>query len=127
MAAVRWQPNGNAAEIAATLTERVLSSRMDECDRIVRVRESRPMIGEPSAVALAGLTLSASSPGSGDPRPRGAVTVDNSAYGRYFGEVQLVRTALAGDPLVTVIGQVAAPDLPLLDLLPGGARFILRA
>ncbi|RRK10169.1 DUF871 domain-containing protein [Lactiplantibacillus garii] len=47
-------------------------------------------------------------------RPLGAVTIDNDRYGRYVGELQIMKTALPANERVNVVGQVAAGDLALL-------------
>ncbi|MGP1907033.1 MupG family TIM beta-alpha barrel fold protein [Metabacillus sp. JX24] len=53
-------------------------------------------------------------------RQIGMITMDNSGYGRYRGEVQICRRVLAADERVNVIGRVIDEDLPLLNLaLPG--------
>lgn len=111
--------------VAELFSGRVLSNRADETDLVVRVREARPMIGEPGAIDPAVLARLTDAPGAGRPRPRGSVAIDNAGYGRYAGETQLVRVDRPGDPRVTVVGQIVPADLPLLDLLPGGARFVL--
>ena len=54
-------------------------------------------------------------PAQTDPRPRGSITLDNSAYGRYAGELQLTRCDLPADPRVNVIGKIEPSNLPLLD------------
>ncbi len=58
-------------------------------------------------------------------RPRFAVTVDNAAYGRYMGELQICLRTLPPDGRVNVIGMVDAPDRVLLDFLTGGRDFRL--
>jgi hypothetical protein len=50
----------------------------------------------------------------------GSITMDNNAYGRYRGEVQICRRDLKADHRVNVIGQVIEEDLPLLALLAPG-------
>ncbi|WZK66104.1 DUF871 domain-containing protein [Lacticaseibacillus rhamnosus] len=54
-------------------------------------------------------------PAQTDPRPRGSITLDNSAYGRYAGELQPTRCDLPADPRVNVIGKIEPSNLPLLD------------
>jgi hypothetical protein len=51
----------------------------------------------------------------GQPRPRGAVTVDLDDAGRYRGEVRVVLTDLPPDPMAAVVATVAAPWLVALD------------
>lgn len=53
-------------------------------------------------------------------RPVGAVTIDNDRYGRYVGELQIVKTALPANEAVNVVGQVADADLVLLPGIGSG-------
>ena len=59
------------------------------------------------------------------PRTRGSITVDNDGYGRYSGEVQLIRSDLPADGRVNVVGQVETPWLLLTDCVSRGAKFVL--
>ncbi|AVK60370.1 DUF871 domain-containing protein [Lactobacillus sp. CBA3605] len=52
-------------------------------------------------------------------RPIGAITIDNDAYGRYVGELQLIKRGLAPDQRVNVVGQISAADVALLPLIGG--------
>ena len=56
-------------------------------------------------------------------RQRGDVTIDNSRYGRYAGELQIVLQDLPADEKVNVVGRVAATDLSLLDCIFPGRAF----
>ncbi len=56
-------------------------------------------------------------PGVITTRPIGAVTIDNEQFGRYEGEVQLVKNPLASDARVNTIGYVTKADIPLLKLI----------
>lgn len=46
--------------------------------------------------------------------------MDNDAYGRYRGEIQICRRDLEADHRVNVIGRVIVEDIPLLSLLKPG-------
>lgn len=59
-------------------------------------------------------------------RTRGAITVDNELYGRYQGELQLIKTPLKANEAVNVVGLVVKEDLPLLDFIGAGQRFSLK-
>lgn len=59
-------------------------------------------------------------------RLRGSVTVDNDAYGRYKGELQIVLGEMPADDRVNVIGNIIEQDLCLLDCLIPGRTFCLR-
>ncbi|PFG04585.1 MupG family TIM beta-alpha barrel fold protein [Bacillus sp. es.034] len=49
-------------------------------------------------------------------RPRGSITRDNDLYGRYSGEVQIVRNDLLRNPAVNVMGRIREEDLDLIGL-----------
>ncbi|MGE7903015.1 MupG family TIM beta-alpha barrel fold protein [Peribacillus sp. NPDC094092] len=53
-------------------------------------------------------------------RSPGSITMDNDAYGRYRGEVQICKRELGENHRVNVIGQVIEEDIPLLSLLRPG-------
>ncbi|MHC9532440.1 DUF871 domain-containing protein [Dellaglioa sp. L3N] len=53
-------------------------------------------------------------------RLRGSITQDNKLYGRYVGELQIVKTNLPIDDKVNLIGRVKPEDLDLIDYI--GAR-----
>ena len=55
-------------------------------------------------------------------RRRGDVTIDNSNYGRYMGELQIVLHDLPADRRVNVIGRIVSEDLCLLEKLPSQKR-----
>lgn len=79
-------------------------SRPDIAQKVVRLAEARleHIFATPQ-------------PAQTDPRPRGSITLDNSAYGHYAGELQLTRCDLPADPRVNVIGKIEPSNLPLLD------------
>lgn len=58
-------------------------------------------------------------------RPAGAVTIDNQAYQRYMGEIQITKRALPADEKVNVAAEVCQEDLPLLSLITAGIAFEL--
>ncbi|MTH51915.1 DUF871 family protein [Bacillus mangrovi] len=58
-------------------------------------------------------------------RRRGAVTVDNDRYGRYKGEMQIVKNDLPTDERVNVIGMIDEKDLPLLSFIRPGTNVLL--
>ncbi|CAM3194874.1 DUF871 domain-containing protein [Lactiplantibacillus plajomi] len=86
------------------LTKRTWHNRPDVARDVVRLVEGRRLIKQVPPTAP-------------QARPIGAITVDNDDYGRYVGELQLVKTPLPADAKVNVIGQVAASDLALLPLI----------
>ncbi|MGD6959030.1 MupG family TIM beta-alpha barrel fold protein [Rossellomorea aquimaris] len=58
-------------------------------------------------------------------RPRGTITQDNNLYGRYKGEMQIVRNDLEKNPAVNLVGRIREEDLDLLELLEPGQKIRL--
>ncbi|MBE6949848.1 MAG: DUF871 domain-containing protein [Ruminococcaceae bacterium] len=58
-------------------------------------------------------------------RRRGVITVDNQNYGRYSGELMLIREELPADGRVNVIGAVPENAWLLIDRIDRGAKFML--
>ncbi|WP_373836142.1 DUF871 domain-containing protein [Jeotgalibaca arthritidis] len=56
-------------------------------------------------------------------RSTGSITIDNDAYGRYRGEVQITKRNLPEDDRVNVVGRIAEDELFLLDYCGPGQRF----
>ena len=91
------------------------TNRLDASACVVRSQESREMkwpdiVPQPHAV----------------PRRRGDITVDNSLFGRYAGEMQIVLRDLPADERVNVVGRIIPEDLCLLDCLEPGRCFCLK-
>lgn len=59
-------------------------------------------------------------------RKTGSITIDNQLYGRYQGEIQIVKKDLCADTKVNVVGHVIETDLPLLSLIHGGDAFQIK-
>ncbi len=97
------------------LYDQVFTCRIDSPKWLVRFQESRMYscagsIVEPENCIARGI---------------GAITVDNKNYGRYSGEVQMIRSPLKADPRVNVVGQVCENALLLLSCIKGGQKFRL--
>lgn len=88
--------------------KRVWHNRPDVARDVVRLEESR------------GLQLLSTVPDGGQERLAGSVTVDNDDYGRYHGEIQIVRHHLPVDARVNVIGQLDAASVALLPYVGAG-------
>lgn len=97
------------------LYDRVFTCRVDSPRWLVRFQESREY-------SCFGQTVA---PQNCVGRHRGSITLDNAAYGRYSGEVQLIRRELPQDDRVNVIGHVPEAWLCLTDCIRGGQRFRL--
>ena len=59
-------------------------------------------------------------------RFRGSITVDNSNFGRYAGEVQIVKASLPADPRVNVAAQIIDSDLHLIDFIAPSQTFSFK-
>ena len=94
---------------------KVFTCRMDSPKWIVRFEESRTIYRQKNPVEK-------SAPAS---RTRGTITMDNQSYGRYMGEIQMVRSELPKDERVNVIGSVPENARILLDCIRGGQKFCL--
>ena len=97
------------------LYDRVFTCRADSPKRLIRFLESREY-------SCKGQTVP---PSNCVARNYGAVTIDNENYGRYTGEIQLIRSYLKADDRVNVIGQVPEEAWLLLDCVRGGQKFKL--
>ena len=97
------------------LYDQVFTCRMDSPKRLVRFQESR-------IYSCQGPTTE---PANCIPRTRGSLTIDNLRYGRYSGEIMLIRSDLPADDRVNVIGHVLENALLLLDLIGRGRKFTL--
>lgn len=58
-------------------------------------------------------------------RTVGSITVDNSSYGRYMGEIQVVKKELPKDEKVNVVSEIVSEDVALVQAIKGGSRFKL--
>ena len=96
-----------------TLYDRTFTCRPDSPKGLVRYQESR-------LYSCFGSTVQ---PDNCVERRRRCVTMDNIGYGRYSGEIQLVRADLPADEKVNVIGEVPAEYDLLLDCIKRGKTF----
>jgi len=60
------------------------------------------------------------------PRKRGDIIIDNSNFGRYMGEIQIVKTDLPPDPRVNKIAHVFNDNLPMIDCITSNTSFSFR-
>ncbi len=99
----------------AHLYDQVFTCRMDSPSWLVRFQESRIYSCQGQTVA----------PHNCIPRKVGAITIDNIRYGRYSGEIMLIRSDLQADDRVNVIGQVPENAHILLPHIRRGSKFTL--
>lgn len=97
------------------LYDKVFTCRVDSPKWLVRFQESRQYSCPGARVEPAACTT----------RSRGCITIDNENYGRYSGELQMIRSDLKADSRVNVIGQVEESAMLLMDCIKGGQKFML--
>ncbi|HZK84082.1 MAG TPA: MupG family TIM beta-alpha barrel fold protein [Desulfosporosinus sp.] len=87
------------------------TNRLDPGKDVVRSQEGR------------GLCQGEIIPRPPQPRLRGSITLDNSQYLRYMGELQVVKKPLPADPKVNVVGRVVPEEEFLLHWITPGRAF----
>lgn len=58
-------------------------------------------------------------------RDKGSITLDNKAYLRYMGELQILKYNLPSDPKVNVVAKVVPSEVALIDCILPGYQFEL--
>lgn len=91
-----------------------LNNRPDEAEAVLRFSETRAAV------------TTAIVPEDAVTRPSGSITIDNQAYGRYMGEVQIAKVPLPKDDKVNVLGYVQPADRPLLAFVLGNQQIQLQ-
>jgi hypothetical protein len=95
-----------------SLVYRQFTNRPDEARDVVRCQPSR-MLNKDKNIKSGSTTM----------REKGMITIDNNLYGRYKGEIQIVKRSLAADPKVNLIGKIIDEDIPLVHWIHGGTPF----
>lgn len=93
----------------------VFTCRVDSPKWLIRFQESRQYSCPGQSVT----------PENCIKRSRGVITIDNETYGRYSGELQIIRADLKADSRVNVIGRVSENALTLMDCVKGSQKFML--
>ena len=93
----------------------VFTCRVDSPRWLIRFQESRTYSCQGAPVEPKNCTV----------RCRGTITVDNRNYGRYSGELMLIREPLPADDRVNVIGTVPENAWLLMDRIGRGTKFML--
>ena len=93
----------------------VFTCRIDSPRWLIRFQESRTYSCPGAPVEPKNCTK----------RCRGTITVDNCSYGRYSGELMLIREPLPADDRVNVIGSVPENAWLLMDRIGRGTKFML--
>ncbi|MBP2100131.1 DUF871 domain-containing protein [Enterococcus rivorum] len=58
-------------------------------------------------------------------REKGDITIDNEKYGRYMGEIQIIRKKLPKNEKINTVAKVTAEDAAMIDLIKAGTKFTL--
>lgn len=95
------------------LYDQVFTCRADSPKWLVRLAESRTYSCQGEIVEPANCAQ----------RKRGSITIDNYLYGRYSGEIMVIRQDLPTDSKVNVIGRVAENAYLLMDNIRRGQKF----
>lgn len=103
------------AEEYESLYDRVFTCRVDSPKWLIRVLESREYSCKGKVVA----------PKNCAERTMGTITIDNKKYGRYTGEIQIIRSHLKADDRVNVIGHIPESAWLLQERIRGGQKFML--
>ncbi len=97
------------------LYDKVFTCRVDSPKWLIRFQESRTYSCQGDIVEPANCVQ----------RLRGSITVDNVGYGRYSGEIMMMRDHLPADSRVNVIGSIDPKAELLLDRIGRGMKFTL--
>ncbi|WP_027407266.1 DUF871 domain-containing protein [Anaerovibrio sp. RM50] len=114
---LRPEPWTTDADII-NLLKKPFTTRPDEARDVIRTQESRKFVKE------AGIIIKGDNCG---PRNAGYVTIDNENYGRYQGELQILKDFLPADHRVNIVASLSNDEKLLIKYLTPGKsfRFIL--
>lgn len=98
------------------LISKKFTTRIDEAQDVIRTQESRQYLKE------AGFSVQPEHCGK---RNYGCITLDNQRYGRYQGELQILKSDLPADHRVNVVASLPDSELNLLKYLQPGVSFKL--
>ena len=87
------------------------SNRPDPARDVIRIKESRQQNDQLIPATTEHVE-----------RAKGMITIDNELYGRYMGEVQIIKHNLAADSKVNTIAEIADSDLDLIDHIGADQR-----
>ncbi|RTL11084.1 MAG: DUF871 domain-containing protein [Neisseriaceae bacterium] len=105
--------------IYGELFQQVHTNRPDSSADVIRSQESRLMLLENNVIRREVQAENCVS------RNKGSIAIDNIAYGRYSGELQICKRNLTADERVNVIGRVSDDGLHLLDYIGDNQKFKL--
>ena len=98
------------------LISKKFTTRLDEARDVIRTQESRQYAKEASFEIAPEHCIT---------RSTGFITLDNESYGRYKGELQILKTSLPSDYRVNVVASLPDSELYLLKYLQPGTAFQL--
>lgn len=110
---VHTAPNLTAVE-REILFSGVHTNRLDPGEQVIRSQEARLRCHSSIPARCTGA------------RPAGAVTLDNSGYARYMGELQLVLAPLPSDDRVNIAARIIPEEVFLLKYITPGRTFCLK-
>lgn len=96
------------------LLAHIFTARLDEARDAVRAQESRAILKEMRLDIL---------PQNQKMRPYGAVTLDNKDYGRYMGELQIIKHPQPADERVNVAALIPEEEQFLINYIIPGKKF----
>lgn len=96
------------------LLAHVFTARLDEARDAVRAQESRALLKEMGKDIL---------PQNQKMRPYGAITLDNKDYGRYMGELQIIKHPQPADARVNVAALIPEEEQFLINYIIPGKKF----
>ncbi|ORU00322.1 Outer surface protein of unknown function, cellobiose operon [Anaerovibrio sp. JC8] len=96
------------------ILKKSFTTRPDEARDVIRTQESRRYVQE------ANITIKADNCG---PRNVGYVTLDNENYGRYQGELQIIKSFLQADHRVNIVASLSNDEKQLIKYLTPGKAF----
>lgn len=104
----------NNKKLQQFLQETTFTARLDEARDVIRAQESRSLLKKQSITVTPENTVS---------RDFGSVTIDNNAYARYMGELQIPKINLPADDRVNVVAKIDKDNLFLSNFITPGKRF----
>lgn len=102
-------------EVSANLLDEIYSSRIDEARDAIRASESRLILNKKEI-----------KPENTVNKKYGDVTIDNTGYQRYMGELQILTTDQEKDPRINKVASVLQDDFYLLKYIKDGKKFYFR-
>ncbi len=112
---IRARLHSHNPEIAQLLSQ-PLTARLDEARDAIRAQEGRPLVKR--------MSLSIS-PENTIERHLGDITLDNAGYGRYMGELQILKRPLPPDPRTNIVASIPSEEHFLLPYITPGRKFQL--